>query len=394
MNRTTLRKNHKWVGLAFAFFMLMFCMSGVVLNHRSEVAHLSVGRQWLPGGYRFKSWNGGLLRGSIGEKADGDSVSRVFVFGNSGIWLTDTDASSFKDCNSGLPDGADYRNIKGMCYTPDGQLWALAQFGLYRKVSTRDEWVETKLPAPQGERWTDIAVKQDTLAVMSRSHLYVATAPYTHFEKREICAPQGYDGKVSLFKTIWNLHSGEMLGTAGKLFMDGVAVVLMVICITGVAFWLLPIYMKKTKSTSKRCRNLLKGNLNWHDKLGRYTFGILIFVSLTGWCLRPPVLIALVKGRVPAIPYTAMDDTNPWRDRPQVLKTDNSRGDWLLSTTEGLYTLPSLTGTPVKMEQAERMYHRLLYRRNGEGGIGTSLREICRVVMLNGLPKGTHRGGI
>lgn len=29
------KKYHKWVGLFFSFFILMFCFSGIVLNHRT-----------------------------------------------------------------------------------------------------------------------------------------------------------------------------------------------------------------------------------------------------------------------------------------------------------------------------------------------------------------------
>ena len=32
MKRITWRKHHKWFGLLFCFFMLMFCWSGIVLN--------------------------------------------------------------------------------------------------------------------------------------------------------------------------------------------------------------------------------------------------------------------------------------------------------------------------------------------------------------------------
>ena len=32
------KKYHKWVGLFFSFFILMFCFSGIVLNHRTLLA--------------------------------------------------------------------------------------------------------------------------------------------------------------------------------------------------------------------------------------------------------------------------------------------------------------------------------------------------------------------
>ena len=117
MKRITWRKHHKWFGLLFCFFMLMFCWSGIVLNHREAVADINVSRKWLPAGYRFEAWNGGLLRGTL-RYTDKDSVAHILAYGAAGVWRTDTAASAFADFNEGLPQGADYRSMKGIVQTP------------------------------------------------------------------------------------------------------------------------------------------------------------------------------------------------------------------------------------------------------------------------------------
>ena len=118
MKRITWRKHHKWFGLLFCFFMLMFCWSGIVLNHREAVADINVSRKWLPAGYRFEAWNGGLLRGTL-RYTDKDSVAHILAYGAAGVWRTDTAASAFADFNEGLSQGADYRSMKGIVQTPD-----------------------------------------------------------------------------------------------------------------------------------------------------------------------------------------------------------------------------------------------------------------------------------
>ena len=45
--------------------MLMFCLSGIMLNHRELVADINIDRSFLPADYRYNKWNMGLLRGSI-----------------------------------------------------------------------------------------------------------------------------------------------------------------------------------------------------------------------------------------------------------------------------------------------------------------------------------------
>ena len=92
-----------------AFFMLMFCLSGVLLNHRSLISHVDVSRKYLPSRYEFKNWNGGLLRGTLPI----DSL-QLLLYGNGGIWLTNSKASYFKDFNEGLPSGADFRQIRNV----------------------------------------------------------------------------------------------------------------------------------------------------------------------------------------------------------------------------------------------------------------------------------------
>ena len=331
--------------------MLMFSISGIILNHRSTFSNYNVSRSWLPDDYRYDKWNNGLLRGTVPYSVN-DSVKKVVLYGASGIWITDSAASSFKDFNAGLPDNADGRHIKGCTVTPDNGLWAASQFALYRYDNKNDRWNEIALPFGNDEKLSDITVHGDTLMVVGRSHLFVSHAPYNDFKLLQIKAPEGYSGKVSLFKTVWNAHNGEIFGIGGRLFVDCIAIVIIILCITGIVYWLMPKYIRRRKkagSSVKTSAKILKTNLNWHDKAGRYTFGILLFVVVTGWCLRPPMLIALASHEVPAIPFSTMDDDNAWGDKLRMLRYDDACGDWLLSTSEGFYSFKSLDGTPTKL---------------------------------------------
>ena len=61
MKRATWRKHHKWLGIALSLFLLMFCLSGIVLNHRGLVHDIDISRKWLPDRYEYARWNGGLM---------------------------------------------------------------------------------------------------------------------------------------------------------------------------------------------------------------------------------------------------------------------------------------------------------------------------------------------
>ena len=65
MKRKTWRKNHKWIGIIITFFLVMFCLSGIVLNHRQLFSDINVSRGILPGQYYFNKCNNGLQRGKL-----------------------------------------------------------------------------------------------------------------------------------------------------------------------------------------------------------------------------------------------------------------------------------------------------------------------------------------
>lgn len=192
-----------------SFFMLMFCVSGVLLNHRSLIKEVNVSRKYLPSRYEFRNWNGGLLRGTLDIGKDlmvdsmrnVDSCRQLLLYGNGGIWLTDSKASYFKDFNEGLPEGADYRQVRNVIKTGDGNIFTVSPFGLYR-YGVHETWHEVKMPLGEDEKLTDIASHGDTLVILSRSFAYTSLPPYATFKRIQLHAPKGYDCKVTAFRTM------------------------------------------------------------------------------------------------------------------------------------------------------------------------------------------------
>lgn len=353
MKKSTWKKHHKWLGLVFCFFMLMFCMSGIVLNHRASVSDIDVGRKWLPERYRYARWNGGLLRGTV-PYAGADSVPRVLIYGAGGVWCTDSMAATITDFSDGLPAGADYRQIRSIAHTADGELFAVSALGLYRLAPEDGGWKSVRLPKEEDEMLSDIACHKDTLVVAGRSCLYLSVAPYISFRKIRLKAPEGYKAEVSLFRAVWMMHSGELFGTAGRLAADMIAAVLIILCITGLLYCFFLRYMRRERLRGRRTPKSLRvtrASYRWHDRLGRATIVLTLFITLTGWCLRPPVLVLLALNKVPAFSGTRLDSPNPWNDRLRMIRYDVDYEDWLLSASDGFYSLKSLDARPVRINR-------------------------------------------
>lgn len=345
-----LKKWHKWVGLVFTFFLLMFAVSGIFLNHRGTFASCDIPRRLLPPGYRYDNWNNGSVRGTFPLAADS-----LLVYGNNGIWLTDTLHRSFAPYGEGMKRGADNNSVTNIVRTSDGNVFAATTFDLYRYIPSRHAWQHVE-ELDAGERLSDIdADDSGRLAVMGRSHIFIAEAPYTDFEKIELPAPEGYDNSTTWFRIIWTLHSGELFGIPGRLFVDLIGVLTIVLCITGIVLLICPGIIRrrnKRNRSTKRSVSLMRGSMTWHNKAGSWFLFFLLLIAVTGMCLRPPLMLAVVRGKTAPPPGSALDSPNPWHDKFRALRYDRYTHDWLLYASGGFYTIGDFTDTPVRLAGA------------------------------------------
>lgn len=108
---------HKWVGLVFSVFIILFCFSGIVLNHRQLFSGCEVSRWWLPKAYHIENWNQSIIKGTM---PNGD---RILTWGQAGIWLTDSTFTKWDDFNKGISAGIDNRKISNIVISGDGTMF-------------------------------------------------------------------------------------------------------------------------------------------------------------------------------------------------------------------------------------------------------------------------------
>ncbi len=340
-------KYHKWIGLFFTFFALMFAFSGVFLNHRRAIATWDIPRSWLPQKYSYENWNNGVVNGTL-SLSDG----KVLLYGNNGVWITDTLCRHPQMMTEGMRRGADNRNIRAVVRNGRGELFAVSPFCLYRLNNTDDHWKEVSAMSRCPDYFVDLQFKDDTLLVMTRSHIYTAVTPYAKFERMQLRQPDNYTPKVSLFKTLWLLHSGELFGLGGKVVVDVVGGIVIMLCITGIVimFFKIPIKRRKKQGLdSRRLKRTWTFSLKWHAKLGYVFFILLLIITLTGLFLRPPLLIPIARKQVSPLSGSTLKSDNPWHDKLRRLRYDEQQRCWLLSSSDGFYVLSSLDVSPQKL---------------------------------------------
>ncbi|MGM0567226.1 MAG: PepSY domain-containing protein, partial [Bacteroidota bacterium] len=335
----TARKLHKWPGLILAFFLLFFSVSGIFLNHRQIISNTDIPRKWMPRSYHFDNWNLASIKGSLSTQQ-----GKTYLYGNTGIWETDSLFTSFSDFSSGIPQTADRLKTYKMIEHKN-KLWAATHYGLYTRVET--DWQHVKLPVEE-ERIVDLHVIHSKLHVLTRSHIIRNTAS-GNWEVIELPAAAGQKKELSLFRTLWDIHSGEFLGLPGRLFVDLMGVIIFILSLTGILFFFNPRLRRWFKHyRNAPTRKITRWSLHYHNWLGKYTFIVIGLIALTGMFLRPPLLIPIAGTSVPVIPYTHYDRPNPWFDKLRAMLYDEDKDRVLFSTSEGMFYTDTDFKGPVK----------------------------------------------
>lgn len=323
-----------------ALFLCLFCVSGIILNHRDATASVEVPGQLLPPFYRNHSYNNGLVRGSLQLSADS-----ILIYGNAGVWLIDSEGKYLSSFNNGLPEQRHFRNVRAMVKMADGTPFLLTTTGLYKHIC--GSWKSVTLPA-DSRFFSDMTVHGDSLVIMTRSELYVALKPWVTFSKNVLPSPNGTALSVSPFKKVWKFHSGQLFGLPGIVVADCGAIIIIFLCITGIMLWLFPKAMRHRRNSKAKRKNLaglMRNTFRLHKKTGLITAVFTLSACVSGWLLRPPALIALVKLKT----ESTASGFNPWEDRLRMIRFDATSGRWLISTSDGFFEAVSLTSRPERI---------------------------------------------
>lgn len=341
---------HKWPAIIISFLALLFAVSGIVLNHRPAFSNINISRKILPKGYTYEKWNLDAIKGSLVLSPD-----TVFIYGKGGVYISDKDFSTFNEFNKGFERGVDNRSVLAMQRASQVGLVAGALTGLFAYDELQG-WYKIDLPVTN-QRITDLTVKDDTLVVLTRDYL-LKTVDLKSFNTHQLPNPVNYKKETTWFKFLWNLHSGELFGFAGKLFVDFLGIVVIILSITGLIHFFYPKIIKKENRKGKRYFAVKKTNLRWHNVFGYVGVVFVLSNSITGMFLRPPLLIPIAHAKMGIIPYTNLDNLNPWQDKLRKIVWNTALQKYVISTSDGFFLAnaqlsfmeaPKITEPPVSV---------------------------------------------
>lgn len=331
-----LRKYHKWVGWVLTPFIILFCVSGIVLNHRKAFSSYDICRAWMPDNYAFHNYNNGIIRGVITTHR-----GNIFAYGIAGVWKTDSCFSHFAEYNHGFPKGVDNRRILNMGETADHRLWCVTPYAAYQM----DDCGKWHLAFESETELEDMTTHGDSLLILSQSEVFISRPPYRHFTPHVLLPSDKHTAhNVNLYTIAMKLHSGELFGLGGRLFVDFMAIAMIILCITGIIFTVLKSSIRHSysKHIARKAR-LLKVDLTWHNRLGRYSIFFLLWVTVTGICLRAPISASLKK-----VSFSGSSEAteNPYLGQLRGIRWDPLSSQWLLVTARKIYHMKDLNSTP------------------------------------------------
>lgn len=242
-----LREWHRKLGIIAAFFIIFLSLSGVALNHTTllALAHQAITNTWLldhygiapPSDVRFYQQNA-------------QQVSKNLQVTNNLLWLNDTLVleSASELVAATLISSTQYSTDQIILAVSSNQLTLFNQQGdlidqlgealgvpqNINALSVNQHDVIVKTATGYFQTNTDFLTWKKVTFVIEPNWITPIEVSDTLTAKAELAYRSQF---LSLERIILDAHSGRIFGLFGVLFMDGVAILLILLSLSGVYIW-------------------------------------------------------------------------------------------------------------------------------------------------------------
>ncbi len=329
-------KLHKVLGLFFTPILLFIAISGIGLNHSNIIKSLSLPISSLPENYHFKQWNRGVIQALVKDEKGG-----IYAAGKNGLGYFIDD--SYQQINNPLATNSWQNFIYSLYYDNDNeQLFIGSRDGLFRYEITTQHWHYYSETIEQGIVSIVKSKQSNTLIAIANYQLFtldVTAKQETSIKAKKHAITLAESSQTTpLFRFIFALHSGELLGLTGVLLMDLMALSLIYFCLSGLYYWLFPKIIRK-KVLNKKYQIKGARAFRWlakhHNHWGLVLAPLLVISAATAIVMRPPGLLLITSGHSPIEVYSSHASNNiPYK----ITKAALLENKLVLLTSDGVFS--------------------------------------------------------
>jgi len=332
---------HTYIGLIVLLYFILMGLTGILLNHPALLRGFSAPRMLIPAGYEFKAWNRMALREAAFVAGEPDTI---FIGGKAGVWESRDAGATFSALTNGFPVAADERDTRCLLHieTDTGPLLlAGTRHGLFGYDRDARKWRKFALPHLADREVVDLVYTGNRIVLFTplAGYFLDITNGTASLSPVPLAADTAEVPQIPLHRYLLKLHDGSVLGLPGRLFTDGIGLLLIFLSVSGLYIWYFPRrpHRKNTRTKAVRPYRFL---YRWHLTTGIWSAVLLLLIALTGIFVRPPFL-PLIAGFTVPTSWMHEGGSSAWNSeitRAAYLPVEDTL---VLSTRNGFFSGPA-----------------------------------------------------
>lgn len=352
--RLTLRRAHKWLGITAGLWLTVLGVTGFFLDHRDWrwIWQTTVSDFLFPESILKNKTERELLVYRINPV----NVNQRIAGGKRGLWWSDTagttwSRSDFKSLDHKTPqvfsvvEMAQQKGFWKLYAATDDGVWFSFNGGKsFHRFALQGEYINALTQGAQPDKLLGVISRSSVfrLDITNGEYVLVELAPV---DKKEIPA------KIGLSRFVHDLHFGRGLvnGITSLLINDAGGIALLVLPVTGILFWLLPLRWKKRKANSHMAhvvhvgrRRIMRFLYGWHGVyVGLLATVLIVYLAITGIILDHRVGLGdwMKKTKIDRSWLPPVYDLNSWESEIYSVASYPSRPEkFSIGVRSGLYT--------------------------------------------------------
>jgi len=349
---------HKYLGLFLILYSVLMGFTGIFVNHPGLIDGFSVPRWLAPSQYDVQNWNRGSLAQVYFSKKD---PLVAYFSGSEGVWKTIDGGASFHAMNSGYAHSPYLRQTYSILLLERETgdiLFAGSEGGLFVCDPHEEHWKQVNLQEGNEQAVRSVLLVGDKVLAFTDSDVFQAdaTAGEPVFRQVQVSRDVPDDvlkyQKLPLVLFFFDLHSGAIFGLPGKLIVDITGVIIIFLSFSAFYLWYYPRKRRNARKKSRRpgksklAHSIFRKLFNYHLKIGIWVAVILFTLSGTGLFMRPPLIILLSLGSVPAWMHPGTPSADSWKGRIRRAVYDSYNHRIIIEGLDGFWAAPEDLSEP------------------------------------------------